>query len=83
MTLKQLDKARSYGHDPVTLIENAVANNWTGCVFADKHFQPITPDPSNRPPTTPLLSKAGEQQRRNLEAWLQQDAIEVAAHEIH
>lgn len=38
ITLRDLDKARSFGHDPERLIETAIAAGWTGCVFADKHF---------------------------------------------
>lgn len=43
LTLRDLDKARAFGHDPVALIEAAIANGWTGCVFRDRHFQPLTP----------------------------------------
>ena len=47
LTLRDLDKARAFGHDPVALIETAIANGWTGCVFRDRHFQP--PPPANGP----------------------------------
>jgi hypothetical protein len=82
LTLRDLDKARRFGHDPVMLIESAISAGWTGCVFEDRHFQPIAPAHSQGR-TAPLLSKVGEQQRRNLEVWLQQDAVEVTAHELH
>jgi hypothetical protein len=40
LTLRDLAKAREFGHDPVTLIETAIGNGWRGCVYPDKHFQP-------------------------------------------
>ncbi|MEI2806910.1 MAG: hypothetical protein V9G18_13505 [Albidovulum sp.] len=40
LTLRDLTKAREFGHDPVTLIETAIGNGWRGCVYPDKHFQP-------------------------------------------
>lgn len=40
ITLLKLEKAKGYGHDPVRLIEDAIEARWTGCVFAEKHFQP-------------------------------------------
>ena len=40
LTLRDLAKARAFGHDPVTLIETAIGNGWRGCVYPDKHFQP-------------------------------------------
>ena len=40
LTLRDLTKAREFGHDPVTLIETAISNGWRGCVYPDKHFQP-------------------------------------------
>ena len=36
----QLAKAKSFGHDPVELLETAIVNGWQGCVFPDKHYQP-------------------------------------------
>lgn len=36
----QLAKAKSFGHDPVELLEMAIVNGWQGCVFPDKHYQP-------------------------------------------
>lgn len=42
-TLQHLDKARGYGHDPVELVETAIAAGWRGCVFEDKHFQSAAP----------------------------------------
>jgi hypothetical protein len=43
------------------------------------------PAVATTPPDPPVnrLSKTGEQQRRNLEVWLQQDPTEVVAHELH
>ncbi|MDQ5910891.1 MAG: hypothetical protein QG599_2988 [Pseudomonadota bacterium] len=61
MTLKQLDKARGFGHDPATLIETAIASNWTGCVFPERHHQPApihvpaTPTPHNGQRYTPPM----------------------------
>lgn len=43
LTLRDLQKAKAFGHDPVVLIEAAIANGWTGCVFPEKHFQPAQP----------------------------------------
>jgi hypothetical protein len=40
ITLRDLAKAREWGHDPVALVEAAIGNGWRGCVFPDKHFQP-------------------------------------------
>ncbi len=37
-TLRGLDKARGFGHDPTALIEAAIGAGWQGCVFPDKHF---------------------------------------------
>lgn len=83
LTLRDLAKAREYGHDPVELIEAAISAGWTGCVFADKHFHPA--DPTAHPPRhVQQLSQAGEQQLRNLKAWIeQQNSIEITAHELH
>ncbi len=70
MTLKQLDKARGFGHDPATLIETAIAGNWTGCVFPERHHQPApihvpaTPTPHNgqryTPPTQAMTPEVAE-----------------------
>jgi hypothetical protein len=38
----QLAKAKSFGHDPVELLETAIVNGWQGCVFPEKHYQPAT-----------------------------------------
>ena len=40
----QLAKAKSFGHDPVELLETAIANGWQGCVFPDKHYLPAGSD---------------------------------------
>ncbi len=53
LTLHHLDKARGYGHNPVALVETAIASGWRGCVFEDKHFQP------SAPPRTPVRSYNG------------------------
>jgi len=36
----QLAKAKSFGHEPVELLETAIVNGWQGCVFPEKHYQP-------------------------------------------
>ena len=56
---------------------NAVRDDWAG--LRKK------PAVATTPPDPPVnrLSKTGEQQRRNLEVWLQQDPAEVIAHELH
>lgn len=86
LALRDLDKARSFGHDPTALIETAIQSGWTGCVFEDRHFQPATPPQKSAPDTaeTPMFSKAGNQQRRNIDAWLCRDnVIEGVIHERH
>ncbi len=40
----QLAKAKSFGHDPVELLETAIVNGWQGCVFPDKHYLPARSD---------------------------------------
>ena len=40
LMLRDLAKAREFGHDLVTLIETVISNGWRGCVYPDKHFQP-------------------------------------------
>ncbi len=49
ITLSNLARARDCGHDPAMLIETAIANGWTGCVFADRHYQ--RPNGKTRPAT--------------------------------
>ena len=77
------DKAKSNGYESAdweALFRCAIREDWAGL------RQPATARRNNTPSPTPLaqqLSKAGEQQRRNLEVWLQQDAAEVVAHELH
>ena len=44
LTLTQLAKAKSFGHDPVELLEIAIANGWQGCVYPEKHYRPATAD---------------------------------------
>ena len=95
MTLKQLDKARGFGHDPVTLIETAIASNWTGCVFPNRHYQPAlihdqaTPTPHNGQPRL-FLSKQDRiaaQSEAALAEWMANQSpiniIEGECHEIH
>jgi len=56
---------------------NAVRDDWAG-LRKKPAIATTQPDFSiNR------LSKTGEQQRRNLETWLQQDTAEVVAYELH
>ena len=50
LTLAQLEKAKGFGHDPVELLETAIANGWQGCVFPDKHYQPAAVRPTSEPP---------------------------------
>ena len=74
------DKATAHGYqyaDWMAAFRNAVRDDWAG--LRKKPASATTqPDfPVSR------LSQAGEQQRRNLEAWLQQDTTEVVAHELH
>ncbi len=72
------DKAQAKGYqytDWQAAFRNAIRDDWAG-------LRKATRPPRNDAPVNPL-SKTGEQQRRNLEAWLQQDAAEGAAHEIH
>ena len=44
LLLAQLAKAKSFGHDPVELLETAIVNGWQGCVFPDKHYLPARSD---------------------------------------
>ena len=74
------DKATAKGYqyaDWMAAFRNAVRDDWAGL-----RKQPAS---ATTPPDFPVsrLSQAGEQQRRNLEAWLQQDTTEVVAHELH
>lgn len=50
LTLAQLEKAKGFGHDPVELLETAIANGWQGCVFPDKHYRPAAVRPTSGPP---------------------------------
>ena len=50
LTFAQLEKAKGFGHDPVELLETAIANGWQGCVFPDKHYQPAAVRPTSGPP---------------------------------
>ncbi|MFZ1325932.1 MAG: hypothetical protein WAT67_07910 [Candidatus Contendobacter sp.] len=43
--LTDLEKAKGFGHDPAILIGEAIASNWVGCVFKDRHFQPAPAAP--------------------------------------
>lgn len=58
LTLAQLEKAKGFGHDPVELLETAIANGWQGCVFPDKHYRP--------PPARPTTGPARDGARRPL-----------------
>lgn len=49
LTLAQLEKAKGFGHDPVELLETAIANGWQGCVFPDKHYRPAAVRPTSGP----------------------------------
>lgn len=74
------DKATANGYqyaDWMAAFRNAVRDDWAGL---RKKPAGVT-----TPPDFPVsrLSQAGEQQRRNLEAWLQQDTAEAVAHELH
>ena len=74
------DKATAHGYqyaDWMAALRNAIRDDWAGL-----RKQPVGATTPHDPPLSPL-SKAGEQQRRNLEAWLQQDTTEVVAHELH
>ncbi|MFZ1642572.1 MAG: hypothetical protein WAV07_14305 [Candidatus Contendobacter sp.] len=73
------DKAKARGYqytDWQAALRNAIRDDWAGLRKTAASQTAVTAHPGQ-------LSKAGEQQRRNLEAWIQQDAAEVAAHEIH
>jgi hypothetical protein len=39
LAFRDLEKARGYGHDPIVLVEEAIKNGWTGCVFPDRHYR--------------------------------------------
>jgi hypothetical protein len=88
MILRDLDKARSFGHDPVTLIESAIGVGWTGCVFPDKHHIPAEPQPprnGQRPPVNATKhDHLIDHNRQALNAWLiPQNVIEGECHEVH
>ena len=51
LSLARLEKAKGFGHDPVELLETAIASGWQGCVFADQHYQP--------PARSPAAERAG------------------------
>jgi len=82
LTLKQLEKAKGFGHDPVALVESAIANGWTGCVF-DKHLKPApttptaaTPLNGQRYPSNDPHEKHGRLVTGNnsaIEQWLNRD----------
>lgn len=40
LAFRDLGRARGYGHDPIALVEEAIKNGWTGCVFPDRHYRP-------------------------------------------
>jgi len=95
LTLRDLDKARGFGHDPNALIEMAIASGWTGCVFADKHFVPaitevMTPTPKNGQ-SRPFVSKQDRIAAQNEAALIEwrnrqekhSNVIEGECHEIH
>jgi len=74
------DKATAHGYqyaDWMAALRNAIRDDWAGL-----RKKPVG---ATTPPDFPVsrLSQAGEQQRRNLEVWLQQDTAEVVAHELH
>ena len=74
------DKATAKGYqyaDWMAAFRNAVRDDWAGL-----RKQPAVATTQSDFPVS-RLSKAGEQQRRNLEVWLQQDPAEVVAHELH
>ncbi|MFZ4792429.1 MAG: hypothetical protein ACOYMW_16340, partial [Candidatus Competibacteraceae bacterium] len=95
LTLKQLEKAKGFGHDPVALVESAIANGWTGCVF-DKHLKPAPTTPTA---ATPLNGQSRpvtkhdhlvESSRQAIEIWLASNnanananVIEGECYEIH
>jgi hypothetical protein len=54
LVIRDLDKARGFGHDPVALIETAIASGWTGCVFEDKHFHSPPAAPVSHSPASAL-----------------------------
>lgn len=74
------DKATAKGYqyaDWMAAFRNAVRDDWAGL-----RKQPAIATTQSDFPVS-RLSQAGEQQRRNLEVWLQQDPAEVVAHELH
>jgi hypothetical protein len=74
------DKATANGYqyaDWMAAFRNAVRDDWAGL-----RKKPAGATTQPDPPLS-RLSKAGEQQRRNLEVWLQQDPAEAVAHELH
>lgn len=92
MTLKQLDKARGFGHDPVVLIETAIASNWIGCVFPERHFcpaaSPRSSSVSSAPSAASKHNRIAAQNAAALEEWLssrvsQANVIEGECYEIH
>ena len=95
LTLKQLDKARGLGHDPVDMVESAIANGWTGCVF-EKHHKPADPTPAAAAPPRngtryPPFDKNARLLTGNqsaIEEWLgnrshETHVIEGECHEVH
>ena len=50
LTLAQLEKAKGFGHDPVELLETAIAGGWQSCVFPEKHYRPAAVRPTSGPP---------------------------------
>ena len=97
MTLRDLDKARRFGHDPNALLEMAIASGWTGCVFADKHFVPaiteiattaLTPHNGQSRPFATKQDRIAAQSEAALTTWLNNreptaHVIEGECHEIH
>lgn len=74
------DKATAKGYqyaDWDAAFRNAVRDDWAGL---RKKPAGVTTQPDF---PVSRLSQAGEQQRRNLEVWLQQDTAEVVAYELH
>lgn len=74
------DKATAKGYqytDWIAAFRNAVRDDWAGL-----RKQPAIATTQPDPPLS-RLSKAGEQQRSNLEAWIRQDAAEEVTHELH
>jgi hypothetical protein len=63
LNIARLAELRTEGHDPVRVIENAIASNWTGLYApkADTRFGTVIAHPSAATPEEALLRRISEQ----------------------